>query len=144
MRRNCNFYLIFITIVALVLFGCNSDKKEVEKPVQKVVIAFFDAIYNKKDLNRAVLFSSKNLKKELKQYKTVRHLSRRLLNMSFDSVTIETTTTKTQIIDEFNVQITMTVMFTGQLDGSLFKDYKNIRVIKENNAWLVDKILNKI
>ena len=130
-------YLIF----SLLLFGCNSKEETPELNEKKVAVAFFDAIYNSKDLSKAISYSSSNMKKELKKYKTANHMSRRLLNMSFDSVKMETAAANTQIIDEFNIQVTMTVLFTGKRNGTIYKDYRKIQLIKEKNIWVVDKFI---
>jgi len=61
--------------------------------------------------------------------------------MRFDSVSLHTSAKQTKIIDEYYVQVTMMVQFTGLRDGNTYKDYKKIRLIKENNEWRVDKLL---
>ncbi len=128
------------TIFCLTVLGCSPSSKETVLSEQEVAKAFFDAIYNKKDLKKALLLGSTKLKTEVKKYKTAKHLARKLLNMSFDSVKLETSSTDVQILDEFSTQVTLTVLFTGLRDGKTFKDYKKVRVVKENDIWLVDKI----
>jgi len=140
-NKNNKQHFVLIFLLSTLLFGCNSEEEAPELTDKKVAIAFFDAIYNSKDLKKAISYSSANLQKELKKYKTAKHLSRRLLNMSFDSVKMETAAANTQIIDEFNVQVTMTILFTGQRNGTTFKDYKKVKLIKKNNIWLVDKFI---
>jgi hypothetical protein len=135
-------YLIVILLFSIVFAGCNSGKTENEVNEKQVAVAFFDAVYNSKDINEIRKLSSDDFKDKISQYKTAKHFSRRVLNMQFDSVTMETAAAKTQIIDEFNVQVTMTVLFTGQRNGSTIKDYKRIRLIKKDNAWFVDKLLD--
>ncbi len=128
------------TIFCLTILGCSPSSNETELSEQDVAIAFFDAIYNKKDLKKALLLSSSKLKNEVNKYRTAKHLARKLLNMSFDSVKLETSSTNTKILNEFSTQVTLTVLFTGQRDGNTFKDYRKVGVIKENDIWLVDKI----
>jgi len=128
------------TIFCLTILGCGPSSKTTELSEQEVAKAFFDAIYNKKDLKKALLFTSTKLKTEVKKYKTAKHLARKLLNMSFDSVKLETSATDVQILDEFSTKVTLNVLFTGLRDGKIFKDYKKVRVVKENDVWLVDKI----
>jgi PBP1b-binding outer membrane lipoprotein LpoB len=135
-------YLIIILLFSVIFAGCNSDKSEAEVNEKKVAVAFFDAVYNSKDINIIRKLSSDNFKTEISQYKTAQHFSRRVLNMQFDSVKMETAAANTQILDDLNVQVTMTVLFTGQRNGSIFKDYKKIRLIKKDNTWLVDKLLD--
>jgi len=137
-----NTSLIYALLFSLLFSGCNSDKKDAEVNEKKVAIAFFDAVYNSKDIKKIITLSSDRFKEKVSRYKTAQHFSRRVLNMQFDTVTMETAAANTQIIDEFNVKATMTVLFTGQRNGSTFKDYRRIQLIKKDNVWLVDKLLD--
>jgi len=137
-----NTSLIYALLFSLLFSGCNSEKKDAEVNEKKVAIAFFDAVYNSKDIKKIITLSSDRFKEKVSRYKTAQHFSRRVLNMQFDTVTMETAAANTQIIDEFNVKATMTVLFTGQRNGSTFKDYRRIQLIKKDNVWLVDKLLD--
>lgn len=108
---------------------------------KQVATAFFNAIYNEKNLEKAMSLSSNEFRLEMEKYHTVHNVARRLFNMSFDSVSLHTSAKKKQILDDYNIQVTMTVQFTGKRDGSKYKDYKKIQLIKEDNVWLVDKLL---
>ena len=146
MRIFKNSYLIFLFLFlsSTILFGCNSEEdKKIEVSEKQVAISFFDAIYNEKDLNITLSLSSTNFKKELKRYRTVNNIAKRLFQMRFDSVSLHTSAIKTQVIDEYNVQVTMTVLFTGKRDGKTYKDYRRIILIKEDNVWLIDKLLKQ-
>jgi hypothetical protein len=112
-----------------------------ERSESEVAIAFFDAIYNKKDLNTVLSLSSISFKEEVKKYKTVKNFSRRLLNLSFDSVSIETQKSASKVIDETNIQVTMTILLTGKRNDKSYKEVKRIRLIKKESIWLVDKLL---
>jgi len=131
--------IVFLSLT--LLFSCGGDKNKQEAAEKDVAMAFFDAIYNQKNLKKAVELSSVSFQKELKKYKTANNLARRLLNLQFNSVKMTTAAQKTQIIDEYNTQVSMTVVFTGERNNGTFKDFKRIRLIKENNTWVVDKIL---
>jgi len=124
--------------------GCNSEKTKITELTEtEVTIAFFDAIYNKKDLKSIIVLSSASFKQKVKKYKTAQNFSRRLLNISFDSVEIEAQESNTEVIDELNISITMTALLTGKRNGSTYKDIKKIFLVKEGNIWLVDKLLDK-
>jgi len=132
--------MFIICFLTQLLMACGADNK-VEISEKKVAMDFFDAIYNQKNIKQALTLSSKKFKKEIKKYKTANNVARRLLHLQFNSVKMTTAAQKTQIIDEYNTQITMTVVFTGKRSNGTFKDYKKIRLIKENDTWVVDKIL---
>lgn len=134
-------HLLFLLISASLLLGCNTEEKKIEVSEKQVIISFFEAIYNEKNSKKAISLSSANFKKELEKYHTANNIAHRLFNMRFDSVSLHTSAMKTQIINEYNVQVTMMVQFTGIRNGSTYKDYKKVRLIKENDKWLVDKLL---
>lgn len=116
--------------------------EEVHVPSEsEVTIAFFDAIYNQKDLNATLLLSSDSFKKEIKRYRTLNNFTRRALNLSFDSVTIQTQKSTSKVIDDFNVQVVITVMLTGLRNDRIYKEVKKVQLIKKDNRWLVDKLL---
>ncbi|MEW6983140.1 hypothetical protein AAD001_10875 [Colwelliaceae bacterium 6471] len=132
--------LLFILSILFLGFGCKETKTELSE--QQVTVAFFDAIYNEKDLNKAIALSTENFKNEMKKYQTARNFARRLLNLYFDSVQIDAQKFDTQVIDEFNSKTTMTVLFTGERNGRLHKDIKKIILLKKGDAWLVDQVLD--
>jgi len=121
--------------------GCNSEEKKVVVSEKQVAISFFEAIYNEKSAKKAMSLSSSNLKKELKKYHSANNIAHRLFNMRFDSVSLHTSAVTAQIIDESYVQVTMMVQFTGKRNGNIYKDYKKVRLIKENDKWVMDKLL---
>lgn len=136
-------FFIFILLSSTIILGCNSEEKKVKVSEKQVAMSFFDAIYNEKNVDKALLLSSKSFKKELEKYHTASNIAYRLFKMRFDTVSLHTSAMKTQIIDQYNVQVTMMVQFTGKRNGKTYKDYRRIRLIKENNIWLVDKLLEQ-
>jgi len=137
LKRNIGLLLILSMVYATL--GC---KEEIKEPSEsEVTIAFFDAIYNQKDLKTVLSLSSKSFTKEIKKYKTLNNFSRRALNLSFDSVTMETQKSNTKVIDEFNIQVVITVMLTGLRNERIYKEVKQVQLIKNNNTWLIDKLL---
>lgn len=135
--RYIGFLFLFSTLYLTT--GC---KEKASGPSEsEVTIAFFNAVYNQKDLNKVLLLSSERFKKEIKAYRTLNNFSRRALNLSFDSVTMETQKSNTKVIDEFNVQVVITVMLTGLRNEKTYKEVKKVQLIKSNNVWLVDKLL---
>ena len=129
------FIVIFI---ALVTCGCGSEPKET---AEDVAIAFFDAIYNQNDINKAQKLCTANLAKEISKYVTAKNVARRLFNMSFDSVKIDDALGDINVREEFKSSGTLTILFTGYRQGNVYKDLKNIKLIKKGDFWLVDELL---
>ncbi len=136
-----NSHLVLLLLLSSFLFGCNQEEKKIEISEQQVAVSFFNAIYNEKNVNKALLLSTPDFRKELEKYHTANNIAHRLFNMRFDSVSLHTSAKKTKIIDEYYIQATMMIQFTGIRDGNTYKDYKKIRLIKKDDKWLVDKLL---
>lgn len=133
--------LCFFILLNL-LTSCKKDASPIIMSEKQVATSFFNAIYNEKNIDKAILLSSTNFKKEIEKYHTATNVARRLFNMSFDSVSLHTSAKKKQIIDDYNIQVTMMIQFTGTRNGNNYKDYKKIRLVKNNDQWLVDKLLD--
>jgi hypothetical protein len=134
-------YIGFLFLFSTLYLTTGCKEKATIPSESEVTIAFFNAVYNQKDLNKVLLLSSERFKKEIKGYRTLNNFSRRALSLSFDSVTMETQKSNTKVIDEFNVQVVITVMLTGLRNERIYKEVKKVQLIKSNNVWLVDKLL---
>ncbi|MEY8213305.1 MAG: hypothetical protein RPR97_02350 [Colwellia sp.] len=129
------FIVIF---VALAVSGCGPEAKE--KP-EDVAIAFFDAIYNEKDINKAKKLCTANLAKEIGKHVTTKNVARRLFNMSFDSVKVDTALGEREVRGEFKNSEKLTILFTGYRRDKTYKELKRIKLIKQGDAWLIAEFL---
>jgi len=132
--------LLTLFLLVLTLCGCGSELK-VPPTAEHVAIAFFDAIYNQKDVNKAATFCTLNLTKKIQKYVTAKNVARRLFNMSFDSVKIDVALGDLKVREEFKSSGKLTILFTGSRQNQVFKELKAIKLIKKDNAWLVEQIL---
>jgi hypothetical protein len=130
--------VIFIT---LAMFGCGSDSEPKEN-ADDVAIAFFNAIYNQNDINKAKKLCTTNFAKEISKYITTKNVARRLFNMSFDSVEINAALGDLKVQSEFKISGKLTVLFTGYRQEKTYKELKNIRLIKQGDVWLIDELLS--
>lgn len=135
------FKSLFISLLFL-LISCTEEEVKMPTDVD-ITVAFFDAIYNEKDLDTVLLYSSSSFKEEIRKYKTVSNVARRMLNLSFDSVSVNTQKSGAKVIDEFNEEVTMTVLLTGKRNERIFKEVKRIQLIKIHNVWLVNKLIEE-
>jgi len=124
--------------LSFLLVSCNSEQK---MSPEEVAVAFFDAIYNKNDLDEALTYCSPELAQEVSQYVSAKNAARRLFNMSFDSVEINAAFGDMNVRQEFTTSGQLTILFTGYNQGRLYKDLKNIRMIKKDRNWLIDEFL---
>ena len=133
-KKYCAF--LFLSIM---LFGCSAEVKE--QSAEAVAVAFFDAIYNKKDINQAVLLCTPSFAAQLKKHRTAKQVALRLFNMSFDTVEIDAALSDFDVREDFDRTGNLTMLFTGLRQDRVFKDMKKIKLIRNGETWLVDKIL---
>ncbi|WDE13834.1 hypothetical protein [Thalassomonas haliotis] len=130
---------LFVFFISILVLGCSKEKQE--PSADEVAVAFFDAIYNQKDINQALLLCSERFAKQVKQQRSASQVARRLFNMSFDSVQINAALGDKKLREEFNQQGSLTILFTGLRQEKVYKDLKKIKMIKQGNTWLIDEIL---
>lgn len=133
-----------VVLIALVVCSCSSDTEEIEDAAasaEGVGVAFFDALYNQNDLNKTMALCTPSFAKEINKYGTTKNAARRLFNMSFDSVRIDSALGDFKVREDFVNSGGLTFLFTGIRNGKTYKDLKSIKLIKKGNAWLVDEVL---
>jgi len=130
-------YFIVIFVI-LAMCGCGSEPKE---NAEDVAIAFFNAIYNQNDINKAKKLCTANLAKKISKYITTQNVARRLFNMSFDSVKIDAALGDLKVRDEFKSSGKLTLLFTGYRQEKIYKELKRIKLIKQGEVWLIDELL---
>ncbi len=130
------YFIVFF--VALAMFGCGSVPKD---SAEDVAIAFFNAIYNQNDINKAKKLCTTNFAKEISKYISTKNVSRRVFNMSFDSVEIHAALGDLKVRAEFENSGSLTILFTGYRQEKIYKELKKIKLIKQGDIWLVDELL---
>ncbi|GLX78355.1 hypothetical protein tinsulaeT_16950 [Thalassotalea insulae] len=130
--------IIIAIFFALTLCACNEPK---EISADQVAVAFFDALYNQKDIKQATSYCTPDFAKQLTQYRTAQNAARRLFNMSFDSTKIDAALADFKVREEFNTTGKLTILFTGDRHGKTYKELKSIKMVKKGQTWLVDELL---
>jgi len=134
---------VFLALaIPLLLFGCNNedDITEIDNP-KLVAIAFFDALYNEKDVEKAASVCSPKLARIIRHYKSPNAVARHLFNMSFDSVVITPDNSGVKVREQFKEKANITLYFDGLYHEKKLKDVKRIRLIQLDDRWIIDKIL---
>ncbi len=140
-------YKTFSYVFLLILFisACSDQKKdisEIDNP-KLVAIAFFEAIYNEKDIKKAASVCSPKLSRLLLHYKTSQSVARHLFNMSFEKVIdISPDDTGVKVRERFKDQTIITVYIEGYYNESKIKDVKRLLLIQnDDDRWVIDEIL---
>jgi len=136
-------YLNFLLLgLALLLGGCGEDKDviQIEHP-EKVTVAFFEALYNEKNIEKAASACSPSLARIIRHYRSPQAVARHMFNMSYDTVEIKPDDSGVKIREQFKNKATITVYFDGYYQENRIKDVKRLSLIQQDNKWIIDKIL---
>lgn len=137
-----HFFCYFIVI--FFLFACSNEDNisDIDNP-NLVAVAFFEAIYNEKNINKAAAAASPTLSRLLIHYKTSQSVARHLLNMPYEKIiTIQPDKTRFKIRERFKDNAIVTVYISGYYDDKIIKNIKQLSLIKnKNNQWIIDELL---
>lgn len=133
---------LFFLPLLLTLTACNGEKEitEIDNP-EEVAVAFFDALYNKKDVQTAAKVCSPQLARIILHYKSPMAVSRHLFNMKYDQVQIKPDDSGVKVREQFKDKAAITLYFEGTYNGDKIKDVKRVSLVQTSDGWLIDKIL---
>ncbi|MFT6902188.1 MAG: hypothetical protein ACJAXS_002396 [Colwellia sp.] len=139
-----NYLKLIIISFTLLLAACtegeSADIKASESP-EVVAVAFFDALYNEKNVKKAAKVCSPQLSRIILHYKSPKAVARHLFNMSYDSVVASPDDSGVKVREQFKDAAEITVYFDGLYDNNRIKDVKRLSLIQINGDWVIDKIL---
>lgn len=137
-------YLKYILFSFLFLLSaCGNDKEKIttiDNP-ELVSIAFFNALYNEKDVKKAASVCAPKLAKLILHYRSPQAVARHLFNMSYDKVEVKPDGSGVKVREQFKNSAVITLYFDGYHHEERLKDVKRISVIQLNGKWVIDKIL---
>jgi len=142
MEKILNKY-IFSLLIAVFILGCENKEEpisEIENP-ELVAVAFFDALYNEKNVKKAAEACTPKLKRIMLHYKSPNAVARHMFNMSFDTVVITPDDSGVKVREQFKEKATVTVYFEGTYNEDTLRDVKRLSLIQVDDKWLIDKIL---
>ena len=136
------FQIIAFTFVCIFLSSCSGDEgiTDINNP-ELVTIAFFDALYNEKDIKKAALFCEPQLARIILHYRSANSVGRHLFNMSYDSIKITLEGSGTKVRQQFSKNAKITVYLDGLYNGERIKDIKRLALVQQDNKWIITKIL---
>lgn len=129
--------------LAILTAGCNQDKDDItviDNP-ELVTIAFFNALYNEKDIKKAASVCAPKLSRIILHYKSTQAVGRHLFNMQFDKVEVAPDSSGVKVREQFKDAATITVFLSGTYLGDKVKDVKRLSLVQVDDKWIIDKIL---
>lgn len=148
MIKKLHFYAFSLIIVALILQGCDTNKKtgagkygmmDTNTP-DFAAVAFFDHVYKEKNLNNAISMSTPRMAKLLRHYRSNRSVQRHVFDLPYDEVEIQPDTGNAVGRTEFAKTAVVTLFFTGTLHGDRIEDIRIVEMVRADGKWLVDKV----
>ncbi|REL26704.1 hypothetical protein DXX93_09020 [Thalassotalea euphylliae] len=127
---------------SIFLTGCSGEDEitELANP-ELVAVAFFDALYNQKDVQKAASVCTPKLARILLHYKSPTAVSRHLFNMQYDKVEISPDDTGVKVREQFKDDADIVLYFDGYFQNERVKDVKRISLKQLDGRWVIDKIL---
>ena len=119
------------------------SKEEITKidDPELVAVAFFNALYNEKDLKKAASVCSPKLSRIILHYNSPKEVARHMFNMSYDTVTPSPDSSGVKVRERFKDSAVITVYFEGMYNKEKIKDVKRVSLIQSNGKWVINKIL---
>jgi len=126
------------------LSACGGDNEKkittVDDP-EIVALAFFDALYNEKNVEKAASVCSPKLAKLVLHYRSPQAVARHLFNMSYDRVEVKPDSSGVKIREQFKGAANITIYFDGYYQEERIKDVKRLAIVQKNGKWYIDKVL---
>ena len=136
------FLKTLLLSVAVMLAGCGGEEEiaEIDDP-ELVAVAFFNALYNEKDVKKAASVCSPQLSRILLHYRSSDAVGRHMFNMSYDTVVVSPDDSGVKVREQFKKDANITLYFEGEYNGERIKDVKRVAMVQRKGNWVIDKIL---
>ena len=140
--KNSLLALLLCSLTLLTACGEDNSKKitTVDNP-ELVAIAFFDALYNEKNVEKAASVCNPQLARLILHYRSPGAVARHLFNMSFDTVEIKPDSAGVKVREQFKDNANITIYFDGYYHNNRMKDVKRLAIVQRDGEWFIDKVL---
>jgi uncharacterized protein YcfL len=133
--------LLILTLFFVSACGGEEEITNIDNP-ELVAVAFFDALYNEKNVQKAASVCDPKLARLLLHYQSPQAIGRHLFNMSYDKVGIKPDDSGVKIRKQFKKKAVITLYFDGYLQENRLKDVKRISLVQiDGEKWVINKIL---
>jgi hypothetical protein len=135
---------VLLILTILFVSACSGGEEKItniDNP-KLVAVAFFDALYNEKNAQKAASVCVPKLARLILHYQSPQAIGRHLFNMSYDKVEIKPDDSGVKIRKQFKQKAKITLYFDGYLQENRLRDIKRISLVQiDGGKWLIDKIL---
>ena len=128
--------------LVLLLTACGNKENIAEQDDPELVaVAFFEAIYNEKDIKKAANACTPKISRILLHYNSANAIARHLFNMSYDNVEVTPESSGVKVREQFRHSATVTLYFDGYYNDRKMKDVKRLRLKQLDGKWLISEFL---
>lgn len=143
---NKTFQIVSLLSVILLLCSCGRQSENIpafanpNTPEYKA-LAFFDALYNESDLDKALSLSTKSHARIIKSYGSTKGYARYVLNLQFDpGVELKIDRTLSQVETDIAKTTSVNILFSGFYQGDRVNDLRQVKFEKVKGKWKISKI----
>ncbi len=145
MRKFNPYQLLLLLCSTILLSACDAGENQkkittVDNP-ETVSLAFFDALYNEKNVEKAASVCNPKLARLILHYRSPEAVARHLFNMSYDRVDMRPDSGGVKVREQFKGSANITIYFDGYYQESRIKEVKRLALVQRNGEWFIDKIL---
>jgi hypothetical protein len=133
--------IIFLTLLLSACFNKDTSKITSVNDPEIVAMAFFDALYNERNIEKAASVCTPKLARLILHYRSPEAVGRHLFNMSYDKVQMSPDSHGVKIREQFKGNANITIYFDGSYQGSRIKDVKRLAIVQQKGKWFIDKLL---
>ncbi|UJF23410.1 DUF4878 domain-containing protein [Shewanella sp. OMA3-2] len=136
------FRFVFI-FSFIALLGCEKiiEKGEAPQTPESVTLNFFEAIYNDRDVSKALPYVTPELREVLQHYHIASSVQRHVLGLSMTKVNMSIDEIDIDFFRKFTDEVTIIVKMEGLKGGRPWVDDRTLRLKKEGNKWIIVEVI---
>jgi len=135
----------FLPFILLLLSACSKEiggSAPEGTTAEGAALAFFDHIYNTRNMKGALRLASPRLQRLMKSYHTPKAVSRHVINLRYDGdVVLEIDGGNSVGRAEFATKQIVSIFLSGSYQGNVIDELRTVKLVREKGNWVVDEIL---
>lgn len=133
----------FITgLLAVLLTACDTPAALTKKGPHEIATAYFNALYNERNLNRAIELSSHRNRELIEHYGNTVSVGRYMYNMSFDQVDVTAERPTGIVYMNRNNTVRIQVAFSGYNGTDRYDEVREVVMIDQEGEWRLERVLD--
>lgn len=112
-----------------------------QEQAEEISLAFFDAIYIKKNLKQAKQYVDPSLRSLLTHYAIPSSVQRHLFNLSLSNVSLEVIDPDPELFSQFEQHIIVTIKLFGLRNNQSWTDDRSVTLQYSDGNWVITEIL---